>query len=153
MTAINSIPTLIQSPSIGSTTPIANNEKTVPSSPEPSTTSSFGPAAEVSLSTSAKAISADQEASAAKPVSAPPQEASRQPTTAAVATTHLTYNSTASNISSAKNKVALQVGVVAANQLVDKKGNIDKIKLADILSNQQAQTKAVTDANTQSVVE
>jgi hypothetical protein len=49
----------------------------------------------------------------------------------------VSVDDTSSDVTKAKRKVAAQVGIVAANQLVDKKGNINRIGLAEELAKQQ----------------
>jgi hypothetical protein len=116
---------------------------------------SFGPAVKVSLSAPAKSIVEAPASQAGNELSAPQSStvSSSHPSTTAVdsdggaqtapktapvvAAAPNVFNNPANTIASSKAKVALQVGVAAANQLVDKNGNIDKVRLAVLVAEQQ----------------
>lgn len=99
-------------------------------SPSSSSESTFGEAVNVSLSAPAQAVVANQSASSntspeTSSVPAAPQAKEQAP----VAPTVAPVVNVAALISAAKQKVAPQVGINGASDVVDSKGNISKVQL------------------------
>ncbi len=128
--------------------------------------SKYGPAVKVTLSPPAKAIVDGQAPTASSPTLSANSTASTstashtidtdagssassnsKPSASAApkgaAPAPVAYDTTAAAISSSRRKVAAQVGVADANQLVDKNGNIDKTRLAKEVAEQQKQAPIV----------
>ncbi len=100
-------------------------------SPSSSSESTFGEAVNVSLSAPAQAVVANQPASSStSPETSSAPVTPRAKEQASVAPTAAPVVNIAALISAAKQKVAPQVGINGASDVVDSKGNISKVQLA-----------------------
>jgi len=133
MTTINNpiTPAAIQ-PKASATAPVSQ-----PSVQSQAAGDTFGPATDVNLSPPAQTAVSEQGTSSGTAPSGNTKTSKNTQQASAPVTSSSAAN-TESLISSAKRKVIPEVGVAGANEVVDKNGNTDKIKLAELIS-QQAQ--------------
>jgi len=111
-----------------------------PSAQSQAASDTFGPATDVNLSPPAQTAVSEQSTSSAN-ASAGNTKTSKNTQQASAPVTSSSAANTESLISSAKRKVIPEVGVSGANEVVDKNGNTDKTKLAELISQQAQEDK------------
>lgn len=149
MTAINnsSLPINLLNSGTTPTSPAANLNSTADQPSQSANIASFGPAVTIDLSAPAQSII--DGASGGSNQSPPPLAAANDiatssaapvsPSNSAPVSSSLQYDPVAATVSSAKHRIEAQVGVVGANEVVDKHGTVNKAKLAQLVAEEQTE--------------